>query len=216
MRQRQLFKLLILPSYGSGIATFVVSLVFLGYSAWLFISNNQLFYGAIFGPYGVKTLVWQNSLALNSWQQLLFSSSIAYYIALLGVAIIVGMTVFTVLQAFGFLVRGSSELLHEALDVRRRTSRELFYRLALRVVAIVGWGMYLSAFFSSILPTILSANQVGIERIQAQEYFGAVDSIGAFLGLILALHMHVIFLRTVLLKARVFGGEDDVVVAEAE
>ena len=76
--------------------------------------------------------------------------------------------------------------------------------------------MYLSAFFSSILPTILSANQVGIERIQAQEYFGAVDSIGAFLGLILALHMHVIFLRTVLLKARVFGGEDDVVVAEAE
>jgi hypothetical protein len=53
-------------------------------------------------------------------------------------------------------------------------------------------------------------------RFQAQDYAGALDCLGALALLLAALHMHVIFLRTVALRPRIFGGENDVVVAEAE
>jgi hypothetical protein len=216
MHQRQLFKLLVLPSFGSSALAVFIAVVLLGYGAWSFINDNQLFYDLLFGPYGFKNVVWQHSMVQTSWQDVLFSSHIVYYIALGGVAVIVGLTVFTILQAVGVVVHGSSELLHDALDTRRRASRELFYRLGLRVIALVGWGVYAAMFFSSILPAVMSLNQSGILRFQAQDYAGALDCLGALALLLAALHMHVIFLRTVALRPRIFGGENDVVVAEAE
>jgi hypothetical protein len=178
------------------------------------MSNHSLFYDFLFGPYGLKTYVWQNTLAFSSWQQIFFASPIVYYIVLVGVAITIGMTVFTILQAIGSVVRGSSELLHEASHISR-TGPNLFYRLGLRVISLMCWVVYVSVFISTLLPLSLSLTNHGIGFIEHADYFGAVLMGGAVALLAVALHLHVIFARLFALRPRVFGGDSEILEAEA-
>ena len=219
MYQRSLTRLLLTPSPTSGLIVFVITLGVLGYSGWLYISDNQIFYDYLFGAYGLKTFVWQNSLGFSIWTQTFLSSPLAYYLLVGGAAIAVGMIVFTVLQTAGVFVRGTAELIDQAQfkgPSQRTVMHELVSRLVLRITSLVGWAVYGAFFVSMLVPFSIVLNQIGIDRLRGGAFYGAFASLGAILLLSLALHLHVVFARLSALRPRLFGGDAAIQEAEAQ
>ncbi|HSX29233.1 MAG TPA: hypothetical protein VLE73_01595 [Candidatus Saccharimonadales bacterium] len=219
MYQRSLTRLLLTPSISSGLIVFAGSAVVLGYSGWLYISDNQIFYDYLFGAYGLKTFVWQNSLGFSVWTQAFLSSPVAYYLLVGGVAVAVGVAVFTVLQAAGVFVRGTAELIDQVEykgPTRGNALREILSRLVLRVTSLIGWAVYAAFFVSMLVPFSIVLNQTGIEHLRSGTWYGVFGCLGAYVLLALGLHLHVVFIRLTALRPRLFGGDDVIQEAEAQ
>jgi hypothetical protein len=216
MYQRRLTRLLLLPSLSSGTTVACVVLAVLGYNAWTYISNQQLFYDNLFGAYGLKTYVWQHSIEATSWGNTFLGSSIAYYILVGAAATVGGLTVYTFLQSLSLLFAGGRHIWSELTvlgSTRRAIVRELVARLVLRTISLIGWGVYTAFFFSTLLPFVIVLNQTGVDTVSAGQMLGWLYCVGAVLLLGIALHMQVVFMRLLLLRPRLFG---DRAIEEAE
>lgn len=210
MSQGLLLRLLLLPSLTSGLVISMVSATVLAYSGWLYLSYNQVLYDYLFGAYGLQTFVWQNSLGFTVWTQAFMSSPLAYYLLVGAAAVIIGLAVFTFLQAMSVFSRGTAHLWREAHasgPAHQAAMRELVSRLLLRVTALVGWGVYAAFFVSSIVPFAIVLNQFGIQQLRSGRMFGALACAAAFLLLIVTLHLHQVFVRLTALRPRIFGGD---------
>lgn len=219
IRQRTLFRLLLTPSFSSGFFTFFVAAIVLGYSGWLFIQGDAIFYDYLFGAYGLHTFIWQNSVGLSSWYERFLASPLAYYLLVGGVALGVGVVIFTVLQAIGVIKSGARHLFEEAGSqepIHRRAARELLLRLGLRIVSFVSWVVFIGFFVSSIMPFTIVLNQIGIRQWAEENHplTGLFLSFLALLLFVLSLHVQIIFARLCLLRSRLFHA--NVVVEEAE
>lgn len=87
---------------------------------------------------------------------------------------------------------------------RQALIRQAVIRLVIRLLALMGWTLYAALTVSSLLPYILamSAAAKGAGDILLGIGYGA-----AAVGLaVVFLHIHLIFLRLVTLRPRVFGG----------
>jgi hypothetical protein len=202
----------------SGTLLLLASFGILGYTTWLYLSNSQMLYDTLFGSYGLQQFIAQNTEGLMSWQKVFLASPLAYYFLVGGVAIAAGMTVFTVLQVFGSLFRNTSSFVRQAVGGRSGRLAlwgELFARLSIRLLSLVGWAVYAAAFISMILPFTVLLNQSGIERLHQSDYTGAALCVAAFLLLFASMHLHVIFGRILMLRPRVFGGDAEIAAAEA-
>lgn len=218
MNQRPLVRLLLMPSLLSGLIVAGGALAVLTYDAWLYISNNQEYYNIFFGPYGLRSFNWQAAPGFSAWKQLFFASSISYYVLLLATAAAVGLLTFSILQFSGVVVRGSVELLQTTLDTEaahKRARRELINRFIVRITSLVGWALYTAATVSILLPASVILSQFGVEEIRQGHFTGLASSIVAFILFMLVLHLHTIFMRLVVLRPRVFGGENDIIEAES-
>lgn len=219
MRQHTLAKLLLLPSLLSGLVVSLGAFVFLGYTTWLYINHNQLFYNSLFGPDGLQTYIGQEAQSLSGWQQFFMASQVSYYVLLCGLALLVGLAVFTILQILTAVVRESKEIVGEVLpdSQHSRSQRmDIAYKFVLRAFALVGWAIYIAFFVSSLMPFAVTLNQSGIDNLEAGRHSGVLLCVSAFVLLGLALHIHIIFMRLLLLRARVFGGDDDIIEAQAQ
>ncbi|MEO6513403.1 MAG: hypothetical protein ABIR37_01810 [Candidatus Saccharimonadales bacterium] len=218
MNQQPLFRLLLRPSFMSGSLVLLTTLGILGYTAWLYISDSQMLYDNLFGSYGLQDFISQNSGGFMSWQKVLLASPIAYYMLVGGVAIAAGMAVFTVLQVVGSLFRNTTSFMHEAVGGRSGRLAlwgELFARLWLRVLALVGWAFYAAAFVSMLLPFAILLNNTGVESVHQNDMSGIAVCAAALLLLLLSFHLHVIFARASMLRPRLFGGDAEIAAAEA-
>jgi hypothetical protein len=217
MYDRRLTRLLLLPSLLSGTAVLLISLGLLGYHAWLYISDNQLYYEYLFGAYGLKTYVWQSSAGISAWQSAFLSSPTAYYMLVGGVAIAAGLAAYTALQWWSLLFRGSAMVWYELRAPglsHWEIAKELLGRLGMRSLTIVGWGVYAAFTFSTILPFVIILNQVGVSAVANNHWAGWLACGGAWLLSAFILHLHIVFMRLAFLKPRLFGG--DLAIEEAE
>lgn len=218
MHRIPFLRLLLSPSFCSGAVVLLVAIGILGYSGWLYISNNLIFYNYLFSAYGLYNYLWQGTRAVSDWYTVFLSSSTAYYLLVGGVAVCMGLAVFTVLQIGSLLLRGSVLLWQEAHlsgATHRQTTRLLLSRLGLRMLAVIGWAVYGAVFVSSILPAALVGNQAGIELLRGGQWSGAGLCAAVFVGFCLALHLHVVFARLAMLRLRVFGGSQAIEAARA-
>jgi len=206
MNQSRLIRLLLQPSLSSG--TLVVSLTaaVVGSSAYAYVSAKQLFYDYVFGAYGFKTYIWQQSAGFDTLKNTVLNSPAAYYILVGLAATAVGCMVYAVLQFLGVLFSWRHWSGLDALGPNRQAiARELIRRLLLRILALAGWAVFGTCFFALILPTVALLTQSGVEHLQqGPSLTDVLDFVAAALILALNLHIQVIFLRLVLLRPRMF------------
>jgi hypothetical protein len=196
----------------------IVALALFGYDGWLIIRHHQEFYSMLFGADGLGGVGWL-SLPTPGWLELFLTSSASYYVLVIAAATFVGLLIFGLLQMSSDVLYGSIEVIEAARDKDqsyRQERREVLYRLLLRLTALAGWTIYAMAFFSSLLPLYATINRIGLDDVRSHNYTGLAYCLAAGVLLMIIIHMHVIFLRLALLKPRVFGGVDEVIVAEAE
>jgi len=218
MDKRPLLRLLLTPSIMSGLTVVAIVGIVLGYSGWLYIGHNFIFYNYLFGAYGLYTYVWQSTLGLSDGYQAFLGSSAAYYLIVGGAALCAGLIVFTTLQIGSLAFKGTALLWKEkhaqGLN-HQQTARLLLSRLGVRLLSIAGWAVYSSFFVSSLVRVAIIINQTGMQYLHDGNGLGLVLCLGSILFFCLTLHMHVVFARLAFLRPRLFGGDHAIEVAEA-
>lgn len=218
-QQYSLARLLLTPSLVSGLGLGLLAVVVLVCDTWTYIDDHQLFYGYLVGPSSLSEFISQaSSPSVSAWLHFLADSRVTYYILLCAFAAVVGLAVYTLLQVSGFIYSGSVELLHTTMDHRasQRSHRvELLLRFGLRLLAMAGWTVYMVATLSVLLPFTVALERLGLADFRND---AALSGIGcyvlAWLLLVITLHLHVVFMRLISLRPRLFGGTNEIVVAE--
>lgn len=211
----RLTKLLLLPSLSSGVLVVGIAAGVLGYNTWMYITKNQLFYDNLFGAYGLKTYVWEHSLGATTWKNSFLASPLAYYVFVIVAALAAGLAVYTVVEIFGLLVRGGRLALRGLVTLLTVHHRVRLARLGLRILALVGWALYTAFFLSTLLPFVTILSQTGVDRVHGGVIAGWWACTGAFAILVAALHLQVVFVRLVLLRARLLLGDRAIEEAES-
>jgi hypothetical protein len=211
MDQLRLAWLLLSPSLSSSVVTILSTLAIVGTSGWLYINHSQAFYDYLFGPYGIATSLIQVPDTTAVFQHWLLGSGTTYYVLLVVTAAIVGLTVFAVLQNAGKVVNTSIFAWQDLQAVsrsRKEAIKEMFTRLALRVVSLLGWSVFVCLFAAILIPFGALLVENGIDKFNTGDGSGLLY-ISASLALTLAsMHLHVVFARLVRLRPRLFGDRD--------
>jgi hypothetical protein len=203
--------LLLLPSFASTISGSILVLLILGTSAWSYAQQKQLFYEGLFGVYGFKTLMMQAPDGLSAILNTLLRGSYTYFVLVVVAAVIVGLSVYAILQGMGAAVSTTSSELNQMRDhTHRGVASEAFKRLMIRILGICGWGIYIAIFLSSIIPMSIVILQSGLDSLPAFRPSSVFYFVGAVLLLGLSLHVHVIFARLCTLRIRVLGGDEEI------
>lgn len=211
MQEQRLFWLLLKPSLSSGWVTLFGAGLIMASSGWLYLSHNAAFYDYFFGPNGVNTLLLRlpnTGVLLRTW---LLGNTATYYIALVVTAVIAGLTVFAILQGVRRLMQQSSfswNLLRSHSSQASAEIHALFVRLALRVLSCLGWSVYIVLSTAVLMPFALLLLQSGIDAISTDTLVGLLNIAECFVALLIFIHVHIVFLRLVLLRPRLFGTRD--------
>lgn len=211
MHEKRLFWLLLTPSLSSGIVTLFAATATLIGAGWLYIGHNPFFYDYLFGPNGINTTLLRvpdTTVLVRTW---LLGSAATYYIVLLITALIAGLTVFAILQGIRHLVSESYSgwsLLHSHSAQAKSVIREVFARLALRVVSCLIWCLYIVFSTTVLVPFAMVLLQSGIDVVTKNIGGGLFNIFASFVTLAVFVHVHIVFLRLILLRPRLFGTRD--------
>lgn len=206
MRKVRLFFILITPSPFSLIATIVCALLFVIYVNWANLSDNTLIYRTIFGPEGFSAYVWKNTGSIWQWISQFFSSTIGYYVSLVVLAILIGIAFYTMLQIATYSIKGAVHYFERVELTSTPTGIiEIFLKLWIRSIALVGVVLFSAVLAGTIIPTIEALIDRGSSLLGAFQITGFIQYGIGFLLSSVSLHMFVIFLRILMLRPRVFS-----------
>lgn len=189
-------RLLLMPSSLSGALVIAVATVMVGGAAWSYITNAQLFYDVLFGHRGIATALVSAPDAFILLRSI-SSSPVMYYLMLLTTGAGIGFIIFELLQWF-------SRPHH--LDAP--SLRETLAKLLVRLLALAGWGIYITFFVSLLVPFTTLLVRLALENIPRDWPATALLLLCALAFQGVALHTHTVFARLVLLRPRIFGGWD--------
>lgn len=185
----------------------------LGAANWSYISPHSGLYDYLFGPYGLVTVLQNSSNALSAVNGV-FSSPAAYNVAVAAFAILIGLLVYVFLEGMDHIAADTTGALHEAAYVsdaaaQKTLKHEVKLRAGLRLITLLIWICYLIFFARVIVPFCIIVARIGNTQLLSADTIISVLS-GA-LVLFLAFHVHTIFMRLLVLRPRLFGGENVVV-----
>jgi hypothetical protein len=158
------------------------------------------------GDYGLNLLFQRINVILGA----ALNSSLAYNVAAVTFAALVGLSIYVVVASFQYMVteaqviRDEIEFTNQA--VRHRVEAILGLRLGLRAAGLLAWSLYSVFFFNIIVPYCVALTTAG-----ADGNVGSTHWLAAVLLLLAASHIHVIFMRLLALRPRVFDAADTLV-----
>lgn len=210
-----MFGLLLRPSLLSGSVCFGIATFVLGVSFWSYSTRVDFISDVLFGQDGITASLRNTVDNSDVFSQVFNDISIMYGIAIFLAALITGVVVYFVLDLSERLIGSVSESYFSFFDtdayLRKITERELLLKLVLRIFILIAWCLYTIFFSQVLLPfCILTAKiDVGGVDFVNQLSFSALG----FVLFLFGLHMHTIFLRLLVLRPRVFGGEQEIIEA---
>jgi hypothetical protein len=205
VKESRLFIRLITPSPLS----FVISCFFAGLillaASWTYLRTQHFFNTYLSGDYGFNSVFHQINLSLGKT----FDSDLSYNIAVICFAVLVGLGVYAIAESVRHMIAEAHTVLEEVeyADQRNKTiiERSLSIRVGLRALSAFVWLSYTIFFFNGILPYCASFISKGTGDLVV---LASIRNFLAFVLLLLATHMHVVFVRLIILRPRVFGGTD--------
>ena len=193
---------LFLSSVFAGLALFGASLPYL--------RTQSFFTTYLSGNYGFSSLLADLNVALGR----AFDSSLSYNIAVLCFAALVGLAIYATAESLRHMIAEAHTTLEEVEFANQSTKqvleKRLGLRLGLRATSAFVWLIYTILFFSALLP--FCASLVAKASSHAPLWLSARYA-GAFILLVVGGHVHVILMRLLVLRPRLFGGQDDIVIS---
>lgn len=202
VKDYRLLAALLLPSTASFVFSCVVAGMALLGASWSYLQAQPLFGTYFSGKYGFGTLLSQLNTALGD----ALDSDLAYNIAVICFAVLFGLGVYAVITSVRHMADEARTTLNEVDYADQRTrqvlERSLIVRVVVRGFCGLMWLSYALIYFNGILPFCSSFIAAGSEQALAA---ASVRNIVAFILLLVATHIHVIFVRLIVLRPRVFG-----------
>ncbi|MEO8104878.1 MAG: hypothetical protein ABI602_00895 [Candidatus Saccharibacteria bacterium] len=121
------------------------------------------------------------------------------------IGIIVYLFAVNIVSALGHGVQMEEELNYVNVP-RRKLIRYEIMLLFIRLAVLLGWLLYLQVFVGRLLPFALAVVAAARSENLAVEVGQIIVVTG---GLFIGLHLHLVFLRLLLLKTRLFADQDD-------
>lgn len=214
VHQLRLLRLLLQPSLLSFTLSSFTAAGILVVATWSHVSSHNLLYGYLFGQYGLTTILKESPNTFSAINTAFSSSSsIAYDIAIGVFAVLVGLLVYALLQSLDHMLADAGDALQEIAyagePVKKSVKKEVGLRLGLRVINCIVWCVYWIFFVNVLLPLCLVvAKTAGDSGVMPARWPEWTYTLLGFSLLLLTLHLHVIFLRLLVLRPRVFGGEN--------
>ncbi|MDB5186203.1 MAG: hypothetical protein JWL85_726 [Candidatus Saccharibacteria bacterium] len=205
--------LLLKPSFASLLACFSVAGVVLITSMLLYTSKNGLLYEYMFGKHSSAEMIQSSANSMAAFSEAMFNNAALNDVLFFVFWMLLGCIVYLVLAGFGFTLSLAGKTLHELhyVNIQRKiTDDDPFTKVALRSLVILMWFVYSVFFFKILLPFSILSGQIGISNLYDLDGWLYVGL--AFAVLIASLHLHVVLLRLLMLRPRVFGGSDDMLV----
>lgn len=193
--QSRLFLLLLKPSFISLMTVVIVALVITLVANGSYFTYNEVFYPILYGEFGAITALERSPGLVDGIVEGFSTSPIVYGIAVLAAAVVAGWIVFLIVQA----IHSSSQ------SVESPDHHTLIQRLIARSVIGIMWLLYTFVSIVTLIPLSLLYSRIGAESILTLE--GSLFAVSSYMGLLVILHVHIIFARLFLLRPRVFGGK---------
>lgn len=200
MKESRLFIALVTPSPISFALSCLFALLVLLGSSWSYLRDQPFFATYLSGDYGFNSLLETFNAALSR----AFDSDLSYNIAVLCFALLFGLGAYAAIASFRHMVREAQITLDEMeyADARSKQAieRSIRLRMGLRTASTLAWLGYAVFFFNGLLP--YCAMLTGSSSVTATL---SLRNLLAFLLLLAATHLHVIFVRLLVLRPRLFG-----------
>jgi hypothetical protein len=211
MYRHRFTKLLLLPSLFSSIVSSVVAIAMIIGVNWALILDNLPFYDYFFGNDGTVTNLQGPTNEISAAGEVLDSKALL----VLGGVLLAGVGLVIVVRGIVGLINSISWTMQEmhAVDgpAKRAVERELGARAGTRALVAVVWTGYVFVWIKIILPFCILASQLGFSS--SSSVSEGIGYVFFALGLLLvSLHLHVIIARLLLLRPRVFGGDEALLV----
>jgi hypothetical protein len=200
--------MLLEPSVVSLCLCVIISGIFLTAMSWAFILHSALPYDYLFGRYGLTGLDASPDNVIELWRRFI-GRSLWQDVASFLFIFVIGAIVYTVLQGSNKVVNsalGDWEEVHDAdASFRQQIRAQVLHRAGFRLFVLVSWCVYSVACLTLLVPFCVSSARYGIAIItQPTGWLYVLLGCGL---LAVALHLHVIFMRLMALRPRLFGDQ---------
>jgi hypothetical protein len=210
MRQLKLFAILLQPSFLSVVIIVPSTIGILIVGCWAAISGHLLL-----GYLSVADALRAVPASTGGFWQVFWNSQPAYVVYVLVVGVMVSVGTYLSLDGIEYLLAGVFTGLSQVQRANRGSKRATLVAVAtrwvIRTLVAATWAAFTVLFIAQIVPFAIIAMRQGL--------FSETISLGyvaiSVVMLLLTLHIHVIFMRLLVLRPRVFG-DDAVVLAGLE
>lgn len=212
MHQRRLAQLLLRPSFFSVVVTMLVAGIILVAALWPEVASGSTLSPYLYGPYGVFTVLEKTS-DISKLTTTFLNSTTTYNVVVLAVAALVATGVYMILQTISKIVVGSYDTwhaMHDSGEGSQTVHKEIGAKLTIRLMGVLIWVAFTYFFWSLLLPYSIFTAYAGMDDLFS---WHALHAVLGFVILVASLHVHVVFLRLLLLRPRVFGGKLDILEA---
>lgn len=210
MQRFRLALLFIRPSVFSFTATLIVAGIIIAIMSWSYITTMPFVQDYLFGKNGASTILTKTPDLLSASRSVLFSQPASYNAFIFIGAAIIGTVVFIVLQLFTRAATDVSDIfkqIHQAQgETKKELEQEIELRIGFRAAMVLLWIGYIIIFVKLLLPYIILIEQFGVTNFATATGWGY--GLLGFGLLAASLHVHIIFMRLMLLRPRVFGGQN--------
>lgn len=204
MIERRLMTLLLLPSLFSFFTSLTVATAIIGLNGWSYVASSPWLYDFFYGDQGVITIFESSPKVFDSLVTSFGGSSITYAIVISFIAILAGSIGVMAVHAIKRAVLVASELRSESSFERR----EDIERTVTRIIVTLLWAVYWYCFVQFIMPLCFLLSRVAADNLQS--WIAGAYWVASIAALAIAIHIHIIFLRLIALRPRVFGGDADI------
>ncbi|MBA3758435.1 hypothetical protein H0X10_02275 [Candidatus Saccharibacteria bacterium] len=210
MEQTRFTRLLLRPSAGGLIGIISLALLIMIVSGFSYTTRNNLFYDYLFGAGSSVTLIETSQSSVAVFNETVFGNATLNKILFFVFWMVIGLVVYVLLSGFGAGVSSVEHAANEAQFVHAKKLR-LGSEIGLKVVLhSIGFGLLL--LYSIFLFKVLLPFGVLCARIVAGNLRQPINWLYGLLGFIVlcgTLYIGLILIRFLLLRPRIFGGQED-------
>lgn len=177
-------------------------------ASWPYLQTQYFFMTYLSGDYGLTSLFKDINIVLGQT----LNSPLSYNIAVLVFAALVGLGVYTVMESLRHMLSDAMAAIEEVeyadASSKRAIARALEVRIGLRIITGFVWLGYSIMFFNILIPALVT---YAVSTPADGTFGSSIRNLLAFSVILLGFHIHVICMRLLVLRPRLFGGENIVV-----
>lgn len=214
MRKLSLLGIFLQPSVGSTILILLTGLLIFGSTLVSFGGANDTMYRLLLGEESTLEFVDLTKSTFANMHERALNNPVVNRVVFFSFWFFTGLVAYLIITSVASGVGAANALREEKGLVNSRKNilfQELITRIIVRLAVLLIWFVYAVFFLKLFLPFSVLCFKIATNGAWSMENIG-IGLLGTIV-LIITLHIHVILLRGLLLKPRIFGGSDDLLAA---
>ncbi len=202
-------RMLLQPSTSSTISVIILSILIYVVAILTYATKSGLIYRYLFGPNSSAELIKSSHDTVSALNNTVFGNPTLNKVLYFAMWMLLGLIVYIILFSFIRSVSSAAEDIEETTYTNidpKGGWHAIALRAGIRAAIIVFWLIYWIFFIRILVPFSVLSAKIGVGNMPHAT--GFIYSLLGIIVLILSLHLHVICMRLIALKVRLFDSAD--------